>query len=167
MEREYSLQCTQEPATETYSGSAESNSHLHIRFTICFLVYAVVSKMATSFHVFRLKFCAHFSAFVSAIHTAHLILLSKLVQEVRLLTCILEVSGSNLGRYVDYLDWSSVVSFIPSRGPPLWSSGQSFWLQIQRYGVPFTALPDFLRSSGSGTGSTQPREDNWRATWKK
>jgi hypothetical protein len=23
-----------------------------------------------------------------------------------------------------------------------------------------TALPDFLRSSGSGTGSTQPREDN-------
>jgi hypothetical protein len=24
---------------------------------------------------------------------------------------------------------------------------------------------DFLRSSGSGTGSTQPREDNWGATW--
>jgi hypothetical protein len=24
----------------------------------------------------------------------------------------------------------------------------------------------FLRSSGSGTGSTQPREDNWGATWK-
>jgi hypothetical protein len=24
----------------------------------------------------------------------------------------------------------------------------------------FPALPDFLRSSGSGTGSTQPREDN-------
>jgi hypothetical protein len=23
----------------------------------------------------------------------------------------------------------------------------------------------FLRSSGSGTGSTQPREDNWGATW--
>jgi hypothetical protein len=32
--------------------------------------------------------------------------------------------------------------------PPLWSSGQ------------FPALPDFLRSSGSGTGSTQPREYN-------
>jgi hypothetical protein len=28
-------------------------------------------------------------------------------------------------------------------------------------------LPDFLRSSWSGTGSTQPREDNWGATWKK
>ena len=45
-------------------------------------------------------------------------------------------------------------------GPPLWSSGQSFWLQIQRSRVRFPALPDFLRSSGSGTGSTQPREVN-------
>jgi hypothetical protein len=26
--------------------------------------------------------------------------------------------------------------------------------------VRFPTLPDFLRSSGSGTGSTQPREDN-------
>jgi hypothetical protein len=25
----------------------------------------------------------------------------------------------------------------------------------------------FLRSSGSGTGLTQPREDNWGATWKE
>ena len=45
-------------------------------------------------------------------------------------------------------------------GPPLWSSGQSFWLQIQRFRVRFPALPDFLSSSGSGTGSTQPREVN-------
>jgi hypothetical protein len=43
--------------------------------------------------------------------------------------------------------------------PPLWSSGQSSWLQIQR--------PRFdswhyqkKKSSGSGTGSTQPREYN-------
>jgi hypothetical protein len=43
---------------------------------------------------------------------------------------------------------------------PLWSSGQSSWLQIQRSRVRFPALLDFLRSSGSGTGSTQPREDN-------
>ena len=43
---------------------------------------------------------------------------------------------------------------------PLWSSGQSFWLQIQRSRVRFPALPDFLSSSGSGTGSTQPREIN-------
>jgi hypothetical protein len=38
-------------------------------------------------------------------------------------------------------------------GLTLWSSGQ-------RSRVRFPALPDFLRSSGSGTGSTQPREDN-------
>ena len=51
--------------------------------------------------------------------------------------------------------------------PPLWSSGQSFWLQIQRSRARFPALPDFLSSSGSGTGSTQPREVNWGATWIK
>ena len=45
-------------------------------------------------------------------------------------------------------------------GPPLWSSGQSFWLKIQRSRVRFPALPDFLSSSGSGTGSTQPHEVN-------
>jgi hypothetical protein len=43
----------------------------------------------------------------------------------------------------------------------MWSSGQSYWLQIQKSRVWFPALPDYLRSSGSGTGSTQPREDNW------
>jgi hypothetical protein len=37
---------------------------------------------------------------------------------------------------------------------------ESSWLQIHRYRVRFPALPDFLRSSGSGTGSTQSREDN-------
>jgi hypothetical protein len=31
----------------------------------------------------------------------------------------------------------------------LWSSGQSSWLQIQRYPVRFPALLDFLRSGGS------------------
>ena len=44
--------------------------------------------------------------------------------------------------------------------PSLWSSGQSFWLQIRRSRVRFPALPDFLSSSGSGTGSIQPREVN-------
>jgi hypothetical protein len=37
-------------------------------------------------------------------------------------------------------------------------SGQSCWLQIQRSRVRFPALSDILWSSGSGTGSTQPRE---------
>jgi hypothetical protein len=33
-------------------------------------------------------------------------------------------------------------------------------IQIQRSRVRFPALPDFLRSSGSGTEPTQLREDN-------
>jgi hypothetical protein len=56
---------------------------------------------------------------------------------------------------------------IPTASVVLWSSGQSSWLQIQRSRVRFPALLDFLRSSGSGTRFTQPREYNWGATWKK
>ena len=41
--------------------------------------------------------------------------------------------------------------------------GQRFWLQIQRSRVRSPALPDFLSSSGSGTGSTQPREVKLRS----
>jgi hypothetical protein len=55
--------------------------------------------------------------------------------------------------------------YIPE--PPLWSSDQSFWLQIHRSWVRFPGIPNFLRRSGSGTESTQPREDNWGATWRK
>jgi hypothetical protein len=43
----------------------------------------------------------------------------------------------------------------------------SSWVQIQRSWVRFPVLPDFQRNSESGTGSTQPREYNWGATWKK
>jgi hypothetical protein len=49
--------------------------------------------------------------------------------------------------------------------PHLWSNGQSSWVQIHRSRVRFSALPDFLISSVSGTGSPQPREDNWGAIW--
>jgi hypothetical protein len=39
---------------------------------------------------------------------------------------------------------------------------KAFWSWVR-----FPALPDFLRSTGSGTGSTQPREDNRGSAWKK
>jgi hypothetical protein len=51
--------------------------------------------------------------------------------------------------------WNRMYTGVPT------ASGS--WLQINRSGVRFPALPDFLRSSGSGTGSTQPREYNWGA----
>jgi hypothetical protein len=51
----------------------------------------------------------------------------------------------NLGRY-RLLETASVV----------WWSG--FLATDPEVRVRFPALPDFMRSSGSGTGSTQPRE---------
>jgi hypothetical protein len=44
--------------------------------------------------------------------------------------------------------------------PPLWYSGQEFLATDLEVRVRFPALADFLRSSGSGTVSTQPRERN-------
>jgi hypothetical protein len=53
------------------------------------------------------------------------------------------------------------ICYVEESRPPLWSSGHSSWLQIQRSGSGFdSSLPDFLRSSGPGTGSTHPREYN-------
>jgi hypothetical protein len=51
---------------------------------------------------------------------------------------------------------------VPTERPPLVGEvGTSSSLQIQRFRVRFPALPIFfLRSSGFGTGSTQPREDD-------
>jgi hypothetical protein len=53
------------------------------------------------------------------------------------------------------------------RSMSLWSSDQCSWLRTQRPRVRIPRLPDILSSSGSGTGSTQPREHKWGATWKK
>jgi hypothetical protein len=52
------------------------------------------------------------------------------------------------------------ICYVEESRPPMWSSGQSSWLR-------FPALPDFLRSNGSATGSTHPRVYNFGATWKK
>ena len=74
--------------------------------------------------------------------------------------------------HLQHLLWCYILSAFGYciNGPPLWSSGQGFCLQIQRSRVRFPALPDFLSGSGSGTGCTQPREPrevNWGATWIK
>jgi hypothetical protein len=55
---------------------------------------------------------------------------------------------------------SAILTIICAKRPPLWSSGYSFWPQIQGSQVRFPSLPDFLSSSGFGIGSIQPREDN-------
>ena len=67
---------------------------------------------------------------------------------------------NSLTVFMESYDVISLKLRVARVGPPLWSSGQSFWLQIQRSRVRSLALPDFLSSSGSGTGSTQPREVN-------
>jgi hypothetical protein len=52
------------------------------------------------------------------------------------------------------------ICYVEESRPPLWSSGQEFLATDPEARVRFPALPDFLRSSESGTGSTQPREYN-------
>jgi hypothetical protein len=50
--------------------------------------------------------------------------------------------------------------YVEESRPPLLSSGQEFLATDSEVRVRFLALPHFLSSSGSGTGSTQPREYN-------
>jgi hypothetical protein len=44
------------------------------------------------------------------------------------------------------------VTLFLDTGPLLWSSGQSSWIQIQRFRLQFPALSDFLRISGLERG---------------
>jgi hypothetical protein len=84
-----------------------------------------------------------------------------LAHAVTVLACARKVPGSYDGWNIDKPDCLGVFpQCLSTNGPPMWSSGQSFCLQIQRFQVRFQALPDFLRSRGSGTGSTQPRDCN-------
>jgi hypothetical protein len=77
--------------------------------------------------------------------------------QVCLFICFLFIISKpkNKSRLFDYLFISLLFQF---PRPPLWSSVQSSWLQIQGSRVRF---PDTTKkSSGSATGSTQPHEYN-------
>jgi hypothetical protein len=71
----------------------------------------------------------------------------------------------NFALCVLHLDWSKLVPMValryssefPLPRPPLWSNGQSSWLQIRRPGF---YSRHYQKNNGSGTGSTQPREYN-------
>jgi hypothetical protein len=56
------------------------------------------------------------------------------------------------------------ICYVEEKRPPMWSE---FLATDPEVLVWFPELPDFLRSSGSVTESTQPREYNRGAIWKK
>jgi len=80
------------------------------------------------------------------------------VYRIFTLACFLTLSLSLVNKSMWQRCRSTFILVFSWAWPPMWSSGQSFWLQIQRSRVRSPALPDFLSGSGSGTGSTQPRE---------
>jgi hypothetical protein len=72
----------------------------------------------------------------------------------------------NINCWIYHIDHWTEFIYVEESRTPLWSSGQSSWLQIQRSGFNSRRY-HFLSSSGSGTVSTQLREYKWGATWKK
>jgi hypothetical protein len=88
----------------------------------------------------------------------HIFLL--LVSIDRLCGLVVRVPGYRTEMYCVFCEVrTEFICYVEESRPLLWSNGQ--------VRVRFPALPDFLRSSESGTESTQPREYNWGATWKK
>jgi hypothetical protein len=73
--------------------------------------------------------------------------------------CSVETSYGKLRSISDVFGKYAVFLFAlrPDR-PPLWSD--EFLATGPEVRVRFPTLPDFLRSNGSGTGPTQPREYN-------
>jgi hypothetical protein len=55
------------------------------------------------------------------------------------------------------MDYFLLCKDVPTASVVYWSE---FLATDPEVRVRFPVLPDFLSSSGSGTGSTQPREDN-------
>jgi hypothetical protein len=72
----------------------------------------------------------------------------------------LEVSGSDVNIDDDGCSKNDDLRNVEQYLDRLCGLVVSFWLQIQRSRVRFPALPDFLRSRGSGPGFTQPRDYN-------
>jgi hypothetical protein len=77
--------------------------------------------------------------------------------------CIMDYQRKRVMRTMSLRNLKLLKMLFQLQRPPLWSSGQSSWLQIRRPG--FDSRHYQKKSSVSGTGSTQPREYNWRATW--
>jgi hypothetical protein len=108
-------------------------------------------EMACILRVDKFSYCRFF---LSRSNTCHSELIGKFEQSIY---CIMSKKSIIV---VKLLFWI----FESLSRPPLWSSGQSSWLQLQRSRIWFSALPDSL-SNGCGMGFSQPREDNWGATW--
>ena len=128
-------------------------------YPLCYCHYCSNSYLFSINTLMTRAFEICFSTFYTATHVISF--LRNLARELQ--SIIPDISEKDeLSSMLSY--YTYIVNFffglISVLRPPLWSSGQSFWLQIQRSRVRFPALPDFLSSSGSGTGSTQPREIN-------
>jgi hypothetical protein len=65
---------------------------------------------------------------------------------------MMEISFMNVVMTCGSMKWYKLHIY-QTIGSPLWSSDQNSCVR-------FPGLPNFLRSSWSGTGSTEPHEDN-------